>query len=90
MIENLRLDNTTKLTIANTNNPLNDGTNVTLKHNYDDTETYNTLYASDDWCNSSNDACYNQSRLRTDNTSSRTSSPVLGDNNIYRWPWQHR
>ena len=38
MIENLRLDNTAQLTLANTNNPLNDGTNVTLKHNYIDTD----------------------------------------------------
>ena len=59
MIENLRLADThqegvntvpTILTTLNTNNPLNDNdpTNPTviLKHNYTDTETYNTLSAT--------------------------------------------
>ena len=82
MIENLRLDNTAQLTIANTNNPLNDGTNVTLKHNYTDTQTYNTLSptssvaynadtAPDGWCATDSAACNDQSRLRTNNTVNR-------------------
>ena len=84
MIENLRLDNTAQLTTLNTNNPLNDGTNVTLKHNYTDTQTYNTLSATssvaynadtapDGWCRTDSAACDDQSRLRTDNTSNRVT-----------------
>ena len=84
MIENLRLDNTATLTLANTNNPLNDGTNVTLKHNYTDTQTYNTLSATssvaynadtapDGWCSDNTAACDDQSRLRTDNTANRAT-----------------
>ncbi|MBR3122383.1 hypothetical protein IKF28_03000, partial [Candidatus Saccharibacteria bacterium] len=84
MIENLRLDNTAQLTTLNTNNSLNDGTNVTLKHNYTDTETYNTLSATsnvaynadtapDGWCSANSAACDDQSRLRTDNTANRVS-----------------
>ncbi len=84
MIENLRLDNTAELTTTNTNNPLNDGTTVTLKHNYADTDTYNTLSptssvaynadtAPDGWCITDSAACDNQSRLRTDNTANRAT-----------------
>ena len=95
MIENLRLDNTAELTLANTNNPLNDGTNVTLKHNYTDTNTYNTLSATssvaynadtapDGWCTTNSAACDDQSRLRTDNTANRatyTSGQNVPDQN---------
>ena len=90
MIENLRLADThqegtntipTTLTVANTNNPLNDNdpTNptVTLKHNYSDTDTYPTLSATSSdatsWCTTNSAACDDQSRLRTDNTTSRVS-----------------
>ncbi|MBQ6414312.1 hypothetical protein IJI28_01685 [Candidatus Saccharibacteria bacterium] len=96
MIENLRLSNKhqengvtvpTVLTLANTNNPLNDGVNVTLKHNYTDTETYSTLSASSDviynettapegWCNTISAECIDQSRIRTDNTTDRASNPT--------------
>ena len=97
MIENLRLDNTTELTIANTNNPLNDGTNVTLKHNYTDTETYDTISATSSvaydestspngWCTTSSQRCFDQSRLRTDNTASRASNPTTNsDINLYSY-----
>ena len=82
MIENLRLNNTAELTLANTNNPLNDGTNVTLKHNYNDTTTHNTLSATssaaynadtapEGWCATNSATCDDQSRLRTDNTATR-------------------
>ena len=95
MIENLRLDNTAELTLANTNNPLNNGTNVTLKHNYTDTDTYNTLSATssvaydadtapDGWCTSNSSACDDQSRLRTDNTANRatyTSGQIVSSQN---------
>ena len=92
MIENLRLDNTAELTLANTNSPLNDGTNVTLKHNYTDTNTYNTLSPSPtssvaySWCNTDSAACDDQSRLRTDNTANRaTGSPNVDTGSMYSY-----
>ena len=100
MIENLRLDNSATLTIANTNKPLNDGTNVTLKHNYADTETYNTLSASQDptttaWCNSNSTSCDDQSMLFTGNTTNRASyetgatmtnsASIYSYGNYYNW-----
>ena len=90
MIENLRLDNSATLTTANTNNPLNDGTNVTLKHNYSDTETYNTLSASQDptttaWCNSYSASCDDQSMLFTGNTANRRTDSANNDGNIYSY-----
>ena len=76
MMENLRIDNTVELTIANTNNPLNNGTSVTLKHNYLDAQVYNTLSVSSSeaydediapngWCGFRTTECYDQSRYRT-------------------------
>ena len=96
MIENLRLDNTAELTLANTNNPLNDSTNVTLKHNYTDTDTHNTLSttssvaynadtAPDGWCTSNSAACDDQSRLRTDNTVNRATSPTDNSGSMYSY-----
>ena len=108
MIENLRLADIhqengtivpTVLTIVNTNNPLNDGTNVTLKHNYADTQTHDTLSATSSdatsWCNGSTATCIDKSRLRTINTTSRavfTSSETMFSNvdlyaygNYYNW-----
>ena len=97
MIENLRLDDSAQLTITNTNNPLNDGTNVTLKHNYTDTDTYNTLSATssvaydastapDGWCNTNSAACDDQSRLGTDNTANRaTNSPNTNSSAMYSY-----
>ena len=101
MIENLRLDNSASLTLANTNNPLNDGTNVTLKHNYTDTTTSNTLSptsnvaynadtAPEGWCTSNSAACDDQSRLRTDNTVNRLTytenqNVTSQDANIYSY-----
>jgi uncharacterized protein (TIGR02145 family) len=98
MIENLRLDNTAELTTLNTNNPLNDGTDVTLKHNYTDTDTYNTLSATssvaydatnapDGWCTVYNAAsCSDQSRLRTDNTANRaTGNPNVNTGSMYSY-----
>ena len=99
MIENLRLADThqennttvpTTLTTANTNNPLNDGTNVTLKHNYTDTQTYTNLSptssvaydattAPEGWCTDGSAACYDQSRLRTDNTTNRATYTISTD-----------
>ena len=106
MIENLRLADThqengnsvvTTLTLANTNNPLNDGTNVTLKHNYTDTSTFNTLSATsavvynadtapDGWCTTNSDACDDQSRIRTDNTANRaTGNPNVDAGSMYSY-----
>ena len=72
----------TTLTTSNTNNPLNNGTNVTLKHNYTDTTTYTNLSptssvaydattAPEGWCQTNSADCDDQSRLRTDNTANR-------------------
>ena len=97
MIENLRLDNSASLTLANTNNPLNDGTNVTLKHNYTDTTTSNTLSptsnvaynadtAPDGWCTTNSAACDDQSRIRTDNTANRaTDNPNTNSGSMYSY-----
>ena len=101
MIENLRLDNTATLTTSNTNNPLYSGSTVTLKHNYTDTTTYNTLSPNSDvaydatsapngWCSTNSAACNDQSRLRTDNTTSRatnttTSGNIYSYGNYYNW-----
>ena len=108
MIENLRLADThqegastvpTTLTTANTNNPLNDGTNVTLKHNYSDTETYTNLSATSSnatsWCSTNSAACDDQSRLRTNNTAKRvsyamtdtmsTNANLYSYGNYYNW-----
>lgn len=106
MIENLRLADThqegtstvpTTLTTANTHNPLNDGTTVTLKHNYTDTNTftnlsstsaakYNADTAPEGWCGSVNATCLDQSRLRTDNTANReTSNPASNNGSIYSY-----
>lgn len=119
MIENLRLADThqegantvpTTLTVANTNNPLNDNdsTNptVTLKHNYTDTQTFTNLSATssvaynadtapEGWCTTTGAGCYDQSRLRTDNTASRisyTTTQTMSTNanlysygNYYNW-----
>ncbi|MBQ3433000.1 hypothetical protein IJG22_01735, partial [Candidatus Saccharibacteria bacterium] len=97
MIENLRLDNSATLTFANTNNPLNDGTNVTLKHNYTDTTTSNTLSptsnvaynadtAPDGWCTTNSAACDDQSRIRTDNTANRaTDNPNTNSGSMYSY-----
>ena len=110
MIENLRLADThqegantvpTTLTTANTNNPLNDGTTVTLKHNYADSATYTNLSptssvaydestAPEGWCKTSSAACGDQSRLRTDNTASRatyaeTTNMTSADVNLYSY-----
>ena len=109
MIENLRLADThqegastvpTTLTTTNTNNPLNDGTNVTLKLNYNDTTTathlsptssvaYDATTAPEGWCNTTSAACYDQSRLRTDNTANRvsytTTDTMSIDANLYSY-----
>ena len=96
MIENLRLDNSATLTLANTNSPLNDGTNVTLKHNYADTTTSNTLSptssvaynadtAPDGWCKTDSAACNDQSRIRTDNTANRAINPTTNSGSMYSY-----
>ena len=69
MTENLRLDNTATITTANTNNPLNDGTNVILKNDYTNNLISNKLSAtSDTWCGNSDAACEDQTILNTNNT----------------------
>lgn len=96
MIENLRLGSTAVLAIADTNNPLNDGANVTLKHNYNETNTYSTLSPSSSviydedtapygWCLGigSPIGCTNQSSLNTSNTTNRLSGDIT--NNLYSY-----
>ena len=96
MIENLRLDNSATLTITDTNKPLNDGTNVTLKHNYADTTTSNTLSptssvaydastAPDGWCTTNSAACDDQSRINTDNTANRATNPTTNSGSMYSY-----
>ncbi|MBR3353179.1 hypothetical protein IKG49_01125 [Candidatus Saccharibacteria bacterium] len=91
----------TTLTTLNTNNPLNDNdpTNptVTLKHNYTDTNTftnlsstssvaYNADTAPDGWCGSISAVCFDQSRLRTDNTANRaTNNPNTNSGSMYSY-----
>ena len=95
MIENLRIADThqegantvpTTLTVANTNNPVNDDDDtdptVEIVHNYADGTTftnlsptssvaYNATSAPDGWCTTNGAACFNQSRIRTDYTTNR-------------------
>ena len=83
MIENLRLDNTATLTTANTNNPLNNGTDVTLKNT--DGTTTNHLSASTNptttaWCVNYNSACYDQSMLFTGNTTNSVTNMTTPTN----------
>ena len=101
MIENLRLADThqeglgtfpTSLDTENTNNPLNGVTPVallSLKHNYTDTTTYNTLSPTSSdatsWCQTNSAACFDQSRLRTDNTANRATNPTDGTGNMYSY-----
>ena len=110
MIENLRLSDThqegnnnvsTTLTLANTNNPLNDGTTVTLKHNYSNSATFTNLSPTSDaaydastapggWCTANTAACFNQSRLRTDSiairaTYAETTEMTSHDVNLYSY-----
>ena len=90
MIENLRIADThqegantvpTTLTTANTNNPLNDGATVTLKHNYSDATTYTNLSPTSSdatsWCTDNTADCDDQSRIRTDNTTNRASYTTI-------------
>ena len=99
MIENLRLadkdsdNNDVILSSTNTNNPSLPLTNV-----YDTSATSNHLsptssiaYAADTapegWCDATNSAaCYDQSRIRTDNTANRVSfantSTIMSDHNV--------
>ena len=108
MVENLRIADThqegvnvvtTTLTMENTNNPLNDGAIVTLKHNYADTQThtnlsptsdvaYNATTAPNGWCTTNSATCDDQSRIRTNNTTNRivyNSDQIVSsqDANIY-------
>ena len=71
MIENLRLDNTTEISTANTNNPHTVSGNVSIKNNNGSTSKYLSP-SSSTWCTNYYDqyeeGCYNQSYLNTFNT----------------------
>ena len=94
MIENLRLDDSVTLSSSNTNNPSLPLTNV-----YDTNATsnhlsptssvaYNASTAPEGWCETRSAACYDQSRLRTDNTTlfaTNISSDYNVHNNVYSY-----
>ena len=76
MIENLRLDNSSELSLQNTNNP-----SLPLTNDYNAGITSNFLSAtSNSWCTSSNAQCNNQSKLNTNNTTLATTSPAFSQN----------
>ena len=95
----------TTLTTTNTNNPLNNNNptnpSVILKHDYADTQTftnlspsssveYDDITAPEGWCTSASVACFDQSRLRTDNTTDRatyTATAIMqsSDVNLYSY-----
>ena len=90
MIENLRLDDSAKLSSTNTHNPSLPITNV-----YDATNptTSNHLSATTDptttaWCTSNSSACDDQSMLATNNTilfTNNTASSYNASSNVYSY-----
>ncbi len=94
MIENLRLDDTPELTAANTHNPSLPLTNVydtsTTSNHLSPTSSvaYDATTAPEGWCTNNSATCFNQSRLRTDNTVffvSNTSSSYSVSSNVYSY-----
>ncbi len=87
MIENLRLDDSATLTIANTNNPIHDANNDVILNANGTTATH--LAASNNsWCTSSSAACIDQTMLNTNNTRLSDSSLTAsynGDNATSKW-----
>jgi uncharacterized protein (TIGR02145 family) len=97
-IENLRLDDSATLTSANTHNPSLPLTNIydtgTTSNHLSPTSSiaYDATTAPEGWCTADSSACYDQSRLLTDNTTlftSNTSSSQSGNiysyGNYYNW-----
>ncbi|MBQ2622836.1 hypothetical protein IJG12_00750 [Candidatus Saccharibacteria bacterium] len=100
MIENLRLDNIPELSDSNTNNPSLPLTNIydssTTSNHLSPTSSlaYDATTAPEGWCSTDSSACYDQSRLRTDNitlftdntsSSYSISSNVYSYGNYYNW-----
>ena len=93
-IENLRLDDTPELSSTNTHNPSLPLTNI-----YDSSTTSNQLSptssvaydatnAPEGWCTTISHVCYDQSRLRTDNTTLFTNNTASGysiSSNVYSY-----
>ncbi|MEE0888153.1 MAG: InlB B-repeat-containing protein, partial [Candidatus Saccharimonadaceae bacterium] len=77
MIENLRLDNSSELSLQNTNNPA-----LPLTNDYNAGTTSNFLSTtSNSWCTDYDSTpCYNQSKLNTNNTALTTTSPAFSQN----------
>ena len=77
MIENLRLDNSSELSLQNANNP-----SLPLTNDYNAGTTSNFLSAtSNSWCTDwGNAPCYNQSKLNTNNVAATTASPSFSNN----------
>ena len=97
MIENLRLDDSTILTVNNTNNPLHNTNNtVTLNANGTIT-THLAASSSGTWCSDYNAACIDQTMLNTNNTrlsdsnlapsysTNDAASEWYGYGNYYNW-----
>ena len=90
MIENLRLDNNSELSSANTHNPSLPLTNI-----YDATSPTTSSHlsptinpASTAWCQSNSSACIDQSMLATNNTTlftNNTSSSYSASSNVYSY-----
>lgn len=94
MIENLRLDDSTTLTTSNTNTPSLPLTNVydtSSKSNHlspTSAVAYNASTAPSGWCSTNSEACDDQSRLRTDNTTlsaNNTSANYSIASNVYAY-----
>ena len=94
MIENLRLDNSATLSSVNTNYPLLPLTNVydlnTTSNHLSPTSSlaYNATTNPEGWCTTFSAACYDQSRIRTDNISlytNNTASNYSASGDIYSY-----
>ncbi len=88
MVENLRLDSTATITIANTDNPLNTNSTVILKTDYDNNTTSDHLASSSNtWCTSNSAACDDKTMLNTNNTNRSLTSSYngTGDTTYYQW-----
>lgn len=74
MTENLRLDSKSELSSANTHNP-----SLPITNDYAEQTTSNKLSASSsNWCTDNYDlACYDQSKLNTDNIVLAVNTPVF-------------
>ena len=94
MIENLRLDDSAELSNTNTNNPSLPLTNIydlgmTSNHlSPTSSVAYDAETAPEGWCSDNSDVCFDQSRLRTDNTTffiNNTASNYSKSGSVYSY-----